>query len=248
MHQQKLSLSGRIGKRWLNNGKAMVREIKVDSGNSDLESGSGVSARGKRSAPPKTVKKKRVAVFIDGSNLYFKLRTLIPNKMDFIHYRYYDLIASVLNTDEKLSYAGYYVGVVRDTKRTKSHEKALELIQNQQKLFEQLRHQNIDIVKGYLLERDGRFFEKGVDVRLAVDIVSMAQEKKYDVAVVLSSDTDLIPAMQKAISHKREVIYIGFEHQPSLALIRYASRSRLLTRKETEAYGAKPIAVRRYDD
>jgi uncharacterized LabA/DUF88 family protein len=155
---------------------------------------------------------------------------------------------SLLNADERLSYVGYYVGVVRDTKRTKSHEKALELIQNQQKLFEQLRHQQVEIVKGYLLERDGRFFEKGVDVRLAVDIVSMAQEKKYDVAIVLSSDTDLIPAMQKAIGHKRQVVHIGFEHQPSLALIRYASRSRLLTRQEAEKFMASPIAVRRYDD
>jgi uncharacterized LabA/DUF88 family protein len=221
----------------------MVREIKVDIGTDD-----NAASEAKR-APRKPVKKKkRVAVFIDGSNLYFKLRTLIPNKMDFIHYRYHDLIANLINTDERLSYAGYYVGVVRDTKRTKNHEKALELIQNQQKLFEQLRHQQIEIVKGYLLERDGRFFEKGVDVRLAVDIVSMAQEKKYDIAIVLSSDTDLIPAMQKAVGHKREVVHIGFEHQPSLALIRYATRSRLLTRKEAEMYAAKPIAVRRYDD
>jgi uncharacterized LabA/DUF88 family protein len=220
----------------------MVREIRVDTGNEAEQ------ASAKRPATRKNAKKKRVAVFIDGSNLYFKLRTLIPNKMDFIHYRYHDLIMSLLNADERLSYVGYYVGVVRDTKRTKSHEKALELIQNQQKLFEQLRHQQVEIVKGYLLERDGRFFEKGVDVRLAVDIVSMAQEKKYDVAIVLSSDTDLIPAMQKAIGHKRQVVHIGFEHQPSLALIRYASRSRLLTRQEAEKFMASPIAVRRYDD
>lgn len=225
----------------------MVREIKVDSGD-DRDSRGGSVGNNKRPATRKSGKKKRVAVFIDGSNLYFKLRTLIPNKMDFIHYRYHDLIAGLINADERLSYVGYYVGVVRDTKRTKSHEKALELIQNQQKLFEQLRHQQIEIVKGYLLERDGRFFEKGVDVRLAVDIVSMAQEKKYDTAVVLSSDTDLIPAIQKALGHKREVIHVGFEHQPSLALIRYASRSRLLTRKEAEAFTARPIAVRRYDD
>ncbi len=228
----------------------MVREIKVD-GFDDTSDDSNAEAKqtaGVSKSTRKNAKKKRVAVFIDGSNLYFKLRTLIPNKMDFIHYRYHDLLMTLINADERLSYAGYYVGVVRDTKRTKNHDKAIELIQNQQKLFEQLRHQNIDIVKGYLLERDGRFFEKGVDVRLAVDIVSMAQEKKYDIALVISSDTDLIPAMQKAIGHKRQVVHIGFEHQPSLALIRYASRSKLLSRKEAERFVAQPIAVRRYDD
>lgn len=197
---------------------------------------------------PRVPKKKRVAVFIDGSNLYFKLRTLIPNKMDFIRYRYRDLAKSLLGDDERLSYVGYYVGVVRDTKRTKNHEKALELVQNQQKLFEQLRHQQISIVKGYLLERDGKFFEKGVDVRLAVDIVSQAYAKKYDVAIVISSDTDLIPAMQQAQAYGREVVHVGFEHQPSLALIRYADRSRLITQPEAEGLTALPLAVKRYDE
>lgn len=196
----------------------------------------------------KRAKKPRVAVFIDGSNLYFKLRTLIPHKMDFIHYRYRGLVQSLLQPDERLVYAGYYVGVVRDTKRTKNHEKTLALVKDQQKLFDQLRHQELNIVKGYLLERDGRYFEKGVDVRLAVDIVTMAQAKKYDIGIVISSDTDLIPAMQAAQRLKRQIMYVGFEHQPSLALIRQADRSRLLTRQEAAHYIQSSLEVRRYDE
>jgi uncharacterized LabA/DUF88 family protein len=218
----------------------MVREIQVADGSE--------AAPAKPAKRPKTIKKKRVAVFIDGSNLYFKLRTLIPHKMDFIRYRYRDLALSLLNDDERLTYVGYYVGVVRDTKRTKNHEKTLELVKNQQKLFEQLRHQRIDIVKGYLLERDGTYFEKGVDVRLAVDIVTMAQAKKYDIGIVISSDTDLIPAIQGAQNHKRQIVHIGFEHQPSLALIRYADRSRLITRLEAEKLTAPPITIKRFDE
>lgn len=215
-----------------------MREVKLEADGSDKAA----------QQPAKRAKIKKVAVFIDGSNFYFKLRTLIPHKMDFIHYRYRELIASLVNSDEKLVYAGYYVGVVRDTKRTKDHQKTLELVKNQQKLFEQLRHQQIDIVKGYLLERDGTYFEKGVDVRLAVDIVTMAQERQYDVGIVISSDTDLIPAMQQAAKRKREIVHVGFQHQPSLALIRYASRSHLITRREAEKYNAKPLAVKRFDD
>ncbi len=216
----------------------MVREIRIDDG-SDTPA---VAAK-----PRRTVKK-RVAVFIDGSNLYFKLRTLIPHKMDFIHYRYRDLALSLLNDNQRLAYIGYYVGVVRDTKRTKNHQKTLELVKNQQKLFEQLRHQQVDTVKGYLLERDGKYFEKGVDVRLAVDIVTMAQAKKYDTGIVISSDTDLIPAIQAAQNHKREIVHVGFEHQPSLALIRYANRSHLVTRKEAEQFTKPSLAIKRFDD
>lgn len=217
----------------------MVREILVTT--ADAES-SSVAQR------PHKLKKRRVAVFIDGSNLYFKLRSLIPHKMDFIRYRYRELIQSMLESDEKLVYIGYYVGVVRDTKRSQNHEKTLELVQNQQKLFEQLRHQDIQVVKGYLLERDGRYFEKGVDVRLAVDIIDMAVARKYDTAMVVSSDTDLIPAMVSAQARKRQVVYVGFEHQPSLALIRHADRSRLLTRKEAERPAEQHLTVKRFDE
>lgn len=197
---------------------------------------------------PPRVKKRRAAVFIDGSNLYFKLRSLIPEKMDFIRYRYRDLATSLLRPDEQLAYIGYYVGVVRDTKRAQDHAKTLELIQNQQKLFEQLRHQQIDIVKGYLLERNGRFFEKGVDVRLAVDIVSLAFTKRYDVGIVISSDTDLIPAMRQAQSYGREIVHVGFEHQPSQALIRIADRSQLVSRPVAESLVDLSLAINRYDD
>jgi|GEM_PF-234200 len=222
----------------------MVREIHISGDDEDEQLALALPASAKAKRP----RRKRVAVFIDGSNLYFKLRTLIPHKMDFIRYRYKDLVNSLIHEDEKLVYVGYYVGVVRDTKRSRDLTKTADLIQNQQKLFEQLRHQQIDIVKGYLLERDGKFFEKGVDVRLAVDIVTMAQLKKFDTAILISSDTDLIPAMQSAQHNKREVVHIGFEHQPSLSLIRYANRSRLITRKEAERYQAKELTITRYED
>lgn len=223
----------------------MVREIQVIT-DEDQDSASKKSS--KSTSVNKKSRRKRVAVFIDGSNLYFKLRTLIPYKMDFIRYRYRDLVASLLATDERLVYCGYYVGVVRDTKRSHDLSKTADLIQNQQKLFEQLRHQQIEIVKGYLLERDGKFFEKGVDVRLAVDIVILAQAKKYDAAIIISSDTDLIPAMQAAQRMKREIVHVGFEHQPSLSLIRYANRSRLITRSEAEKYRAGELVIRRFED
>lgn len=195
-----------------------------------------------------TPKAKRAAVFIDGSNFYFKMKTLLEGKTDFIHYHYSELIKSLIDRGERLTYTGYYVGVVRDTKKVKDHDKAQLLVQNQQKLFEQLRHQKIDIVKGYLLERDGVFYEKGVDVRLALDIVTMAQERQYDVAYVISSDTDMIPAVSRAIKYKREVVHVGFEHEPSVALIRYASRYRVITRKEAEKFATKPIAIKRFDE
>ena len=39
--------------------------------------------------------------------------------------------------------------------------------------------------------------EKAVDVNIAIDMVSMAHDKKYDVAYLLSADGDYTPAIQK---------------------------------------------------
>jgi hypothetical protein len=38
--------------------------------------------------------------------------------------------------------------------------------------------------------------EKGIDVAIAVDIVRLAMEKAYDAAILVSSDADLLPAIE----------------------------------------------------
>jgi uncharacterized LabA/DUF88 family protein len=42
--------------------------------------------------------------------------------------------------------------------------------------------------------------EKGIDVELAVDVVMMAARREFDVGVLFSSDTDLIPALEAVIA------------------------------------------------
>lgn len=43
---------------------------------------------------------------------------------------------------------------------------------------------------------DSPAIEKGIDVALAVDLVRMGMAKDYDAAVLVSSDTDLMPAIE----------------------------------------------------
>lgn len=38
--------------------------------------------------------------------------------------------------------------------------------------------------------------EKGVDVALAIDFVALALDQEYDVGVIFSTDTDLVPALE----------------------------------------------------
>jgi len=86
------------------------------------------------------------------------------------------------------------------------------------------------------MKSDGVYHEKGVDVQIAVDLLVGAYEDLYDTAVLISSDTDLIPAMEKVKKLGKEVEYIGFSHKPSLAMQRYATISRLLIKEEVASY------------
>lgn len=44
--------------------------------------------------------------------------------------------------------------------------------------------------------------EKGVDVRIAIDMVMMAMRDEYDIAVLVSDDTDLLPALEAVMELK----------------------------------------------
>ncbi len=86
------------------------------------------------------------------------------------------------------------------------------------------------------MRSDGVYHEKGVDVKIAVDLLVGAYENMYDEAILVSSDTDLVPVIKKVRHLGKKVEYIGFSHKPSLALQRYATLSRLVIREELEKF------------
>ncbi|MDQ2743321.1 MAG: NYN domain-containing protein [Chloroflexota bacterium] len=46
----------------------------------------------------------------------------------------------------------------------------------------------------------GKTEEKGIDVRLTVDFISMAITRQYDIGILMSEDTDLVPAIEAALA------------------------------------------------
>jgi uncharacterized LabA/DUF88 family protein len=99
--------------------------------------------------------------------------------------------------------------------------------------------QRFMVHRGYIMENHGVYHEKGVDVKIAVDLLTGAYEGSYDTAILLSSDTDLIPAIQKVRALGKVVEYIGFAHRPSLGLQKHVNLSRLLIRAEIEPFAVK---------
>ena len=172
---------------------------------------------------PKTI------ILIDGSNLYFKLKSLgIKNTLNFS----YSSFNQFLIGKKKLVSATYYIGKVRTDKTKKSQK----MHQDQQKLFNQLKKHNVKYSLGFLLKSGGKYHEKGVDTQMAVDILVTAYENLADHIILVSSDTDLIPAIRKAQQLGKSVEYIGFSHQKSIALVAECKETRLLKLEDVEKF------------
>lgn len=181
--------------------------------------------------------KKKVAVYFDGSNFYYKLRELeIPNITHFDYGKFSEWLAR----DREIISKRYYVGTVR---ASNDNEKGQKLRKEQQRLFSHLTSadQNFIVKQGYIMNNDGSYHEKGVDVKIAVDLLVGAYENIYDTAILISSDTDLIPAIQKIKFMGKKVEYIGFSHRPSLAMQKHASLSRLIIKEELEVFIPKDL-------
>jgi uncharacterized LabA/DUF88 family protein len=176
----------------------------------------------------KIIMKKRAFVAIDGSDLYHRLKEKQVDLRNLLNFDYTGF-AKFLAEKDKLVRKGYYVGLVR---AKPGQKKALKMMANQHRLLTKLKKDGWDLFYGYLLKSGGKYHEKGVDVKIAVDIVVGAYENLYDRLILVSSDTDLLPALEVVRRRKKEIEYVGFSHTPSHAMIEYATETRLLRKDD----------------
>ena len=168
----------------------------------------------------------RVFVIIDGNNFYHRLKELkLKNLLGFD----YEKFTQFLVGNRNLVLKKYYIGAIREEF---NNPRSKELMAGQQKLLSKLQKENWQIGFGHMLKNDAIYHEKGVDVLMAVDLLAGAYENLYDTAVLISSDTDLIPAIEKARTMKKKIEYIGFSHKPSYGLIANSDIRRLLIKDE----------------
>ena len=179
-------------------------------------------------------------LFIDGENFIFKLEQVLKRKkinlkeFDLSSARFDNLFAKVLqglHIQKKL----FYIAKLHVHKDDK--EKSNELIEVQKKLSDTLTKQGFEIMfagnvrsQTVRLKKETKivFREKGVDVQIAVDLVSIAADKGMQTAVLCSSDSDLQPAVKEVKKRGVEMIYLGFQMQPNKGLSYTSDRSILI--------------------
>lgn len=174
----------------------------------------------------------RCIILIDGSNFYFKLKDLgLHNLLEFDFTKF----AKHLYRKHELVSICYYVGRIRQDGTTKSDK----LFNAQQKLLGRLKKHHVSYAFGYLLKSDGIFHEKGVDVQIAVDMLVAVYEDTCDRIILVSSDTDLAPAIKKVREKGKTVEFVGFSHKASVAMVSFCSESTLLKKEDLESFIGK---------
>lgn len=173
----------------------------------------------------------QTCVLIDGSNFYFKLKDIYFPLMKRIPEVDYSLLSKLLLRGDTPVELNYYAGKI---KANPSDAKAVKMMAKQQQIVTEMQKNGWNINFGYLMKNNGHYSEKGVDVKMAVDIVSHACEKTCEKIVLLSSDTDLIPAIEKALQYGISVEYVGFSHQPSWGLMKTCKDRRLLSKVDLD--------------
>jgi len=179
-------------------------------------------------------------LFIDGENFLHKVEEVL--KEEGIDKYSVDLGSIDLNKLFKeplknfdISRKIFYVSRLHVHPETK--KKSLELIKFQRKLRNSLVKQGYEfVIAGNVrAQKVGDkivFREKGVDVKIGVDLVAFACDKKMDSAVLCSSDSDLQPAVAELKARKVEIVYIGFETNPNKGLSYTTNRTILLRNPE----------------
>lgn len=69
----------------------------------------------------------------------------------------------------------------------------------------------VPVVRPLKYYADGSVREKGIDVLIALDIAEGAANDEYDVAILMSADSDLAPALERAMRHGKRVEVAGWK-------------------------------------
>ena len=193
-----------------------------------------------------------VILFIDGENFLHKIEEAL--KKERIPLKKGNLSRINLNFMIDKTLEGYridrkifYAAKLHFNRKTA--DKSKELILFQRYLKTNLQKQGFEFliagnVRAQELKVDGKtktiFREKGVDVKIAVDLVSLACDKKMKTAILCSSDSDLQPAVEEARKRGIQVIYLGFGFQPNKGLMYTTNKTVLFRDSEIlEACGIK---------
>lgn len=177
--------------------------------------------------------KKRISIYIDGTNFVYGLKTLNSKYSDY-HFDFANFIKKLIGQNQLIDIFYYNASLKQDINPRRFRE--------QQKLFSRLR--KIPKCRVILCKRQKRFTKdeeeyytiKGDDINLALDMLNNAWEDKYDTTILISGDGDFAPLVKYVKNKNKEVEAITFEEIASRNLISEVSRYVFINKKTANKF------------
>lgn len=174
-------------------------------------------------------------IYIDGENLFYQLvdilvkEKIITERTELLKIDLISLFIEAVKENIKpinVRYYGTKLHII-STMGEEAHEQSKKMVEQKTVWAAWLGKQKIEFVTAGNLKARKRgenvvFQEKGVDVRIAVDMVQAAYEHKDLHFVIVSSDSDVIPALRIVKERGHKISYVAYEHQLNKAIVAHA--------------------------
>ena len=141
--------------------------------------------------------KNKVNFYIDGFNIYHAIRKIKNNRLKWINYKL--LCEEILNTDDEINEILYFSAYAFWRKDGQIRHEIF---------IRALKSQNVKVILGNFKEKSKYIKEvnynykyheeKESDVNIGIHLVRDACQKNCDKAIILSGDSDFVPAIKMA--------------------------------------------------
>jgi len=152
----------------------------------------------------------RVAIFIDAGNM-FHASNYLKVKID------YKKLINLLKRDRWLLRAYFYTGIPSQD-MIQEREDLFQQWKKQEGFLNELQKLGIKVKTMPLKKTPEGYIEKGVDVLLATDMVSLAFRDAYDTAILVSGDSDYVPVVEEIQELGKRVENASFKRTSSYEL------------------------------
>ena len=167
---------------------------------------------------------KKAIVYIDGFNLYYGIRSLNKPYLKWLDVQ--KLAESFLRGGSQLVQVKFFTAMITgNTEKCNRQKHYLEALK--------ANSTHLTIIKGHYLTKgfncrkcnyhNETFEEKQSDVNLSCELLEDTYENRFDIAYVVSGDSDLTMPVSKVVARSKPVIIANPPARKSQALIRAAS-------------------------
>ncbi len=157
------------------------------------------------------------AIFID-AGYFLKLLKIRNKKINFIKL-----------SDELATGTSRVKTIFYDSLPIQGTPKGNALYTQTQKFHNKLRSlKDFEVKLGKLQQINGKFIQKGVDMRLGIDLIQMSMKRQIDKAILITADSDFEYAVEKAQEAGIKISLAYFPSSPINHIFLNSTNERIL--------------------